>query len=67
MSVGCIYTYRDTINMAILGWLGYSVTYATGVRREQHVWSLRANRGQRDLQFDIVRMIENITLRAHTR
>ena len=39
--------------------LGYSVTYATGLRREHNLWSMRANRVKRDLQFDIARMIEN--------
>ena len=59
ITVGFIPTYRDTANMVRLVCLGYSVTYATGLRREHNLWSMRANRVKRDLQFDIARMIEN--------
>ena len=48
--------------MDILVRLGYNVTYATGSRREHNLCSMRANRVKRDLQFDIARMIENMTI-----
>ena len=42
--------------------LGYSVTCATGSRRKRNLWFMRKNRVKRDLQFDIVRMVENMKI-----
>ena len=49
--------------MVTIVWLGCSVVaYATGSRREHNLWSMRANRVKRDLQFDIARMIEDMKI-----